>query len=231
MNGSDIEVDVHRLSDGGLLLSYGGSSYTTYMKEEIDRLDEFLWTWFNCLTFLWLLFALLSCGVKLPRHSGKQNVRVREGKRPHGAQVALCWEAVAVRGRWQFTCFGRAALCRDWGKIEQICFFTLVGRDGFKSRFIFALLGYEDGDDSACAAVWLCSLYKETWNSFGTRMCGGPHGPRWPQLHSAGGLAHHRTSLFFLCAIMCDVSYKALFFCLRWNRTQKHYLSKSLYLS
>ncbi|XP_021332109.1 acetyl-CoA carboxylase 2 isoform X4 [Danio rerio] len=37
MNDSDIEVDVHRLSDGGLLLSYGGSSYTTYMKEEIDR--------------------------------------------------------------------------------------------------------------------------------------------------------------------------------------------------
>lgn len=42
MNASDIEVDVHRLSDGGLLLSYGGSSYTTYMKEEIDRLEEFL---------------------------------------------------------------------------------------------------------------------------------------------------------------------------------------------
>ncbi|KAF4112774.1 hypothetical protein G5714_005319 [Onychostoma macrolepis] len=36
MNDSDIEVDVHRLSDGGLLLSYGGSSYTTYLKEEID---------------------------------------------------------------------------------------------------------------------------------------------------------------------------------------------------
>ncbi|TRY55633.1 hypothetical protein DNTS_008834, partial [Danionella cerebrum] len=36
MNDTDIEVDVHRLSDGGLLLSYGGSSYTTYMKEEID---------------------------------------------------------------------------------------------------------------------------------------------------------------------------------------------------
>ncbi|KAL1273892.1 hypothetical protein QQF64_026706, partial [Cirrhinus molitorella] len=36
MNDSDIEVDVHRLSDAGLLLSYGGSSYTTYMKEEID---------------------------------------------------------------------------------------------------------------------------------------------------------------------------------------------------
>lgn len=40
MNDSDIEVDVHRLSDGGLLLSYGGSSYTTYMKEEIDRLEK-----------------------------------------------------------------------------------------------------------------------------------------------------------------------------------------------
>lgn len=38
MNGSDIEIDVHRLSDGGLLLSYSGSSYTTYMKEEADRL-------------------------------------------------------------------------------------------------------------------------------------------------------------------------------------------------
>ncbi|XP_058230845.1 acetyl-CoA carboxylase isoform X5 [Hemibagrus wyckioides] len=37
MNGSDIEIDVHRLSDGGLLLSYSGSSYTTYMKEEVDR--------------------------------------------------------------------------------------------------------------------------------------------------------------------------------------------------
>ncbi|XP_030647474.1 acetyl-CoA carboxylase 2 [Chanos chanos] len=36
MNGSDIEIDVHSLSDGGLLLSYSGSSYTTYMKEEID---------------------------------------------------------------------------------------------------------------------------------------------------------------------------------------------------
>ncbi|XP_069082673.1 acetyl-CoA carboxylase 1 isoform X3 [Pleurodeles waltl] len=37
MNGSNVEVDVHRLSDGGLLLSYDGSSYTTYMKEEVDR--------------------------------------------------------------------------------------------------------------------------------------------------------------------------------------------------
>lgn len=37
MNGSNIEIDVHRLSDGGLLLSYDGSSHTTYMKEEVDR--------------------------------------------------------------------------------------------------------------------------------------------------------------------------------------------------
>ncbi|XP_030632156.1 acetyl-CoA carboxylase isoform X2 [Chanos chanos] len=37
MNGSYMEVDVHRLSDGGLLISYDGSSYTTYMKEEVDR--------------------------------------------------------------------------------------------------------------------------------------------------------------------------------------------------
>ncbi|GCB68953.1 hypothetical protein scyTo_0000973 [Scyliorhinus torazame] len=37
MNDSFVEVDVHRLSDGGLLLSYDGSSYTSYMKEEVDR--------------------------------------------------------------------------------------------------------------------------------------------------------------------------------------------------
>lgn len=38
MNGSNIEIDVHRLSDGGLLLCYDGCSHTTYMKEEVDRL-------------------------------------------------------------------------------------------------------------------------------------------------------------------------------------------------
>ena len=37
MNDSHIEIDAHRLSDGGLLLSYNGNSYTTYMKEEFDR--------------------------------------------------------------------------------------------------------------------------------------------------------------------------------------------------
>ncbi|XP_047447248.1 acetyl-CoA carboxylase isoform X2 [Mugil cephalus] len=36
MNGSNIEIDVHRLNDGGLLLCYDGSSHTTYMKEEVD---------------------------------------------------------------------------------------------------------------------------------------------------------------------------------------------------
>ncbi|XP_077570345.1 acetyl-CoA carboxylase-like [Stigmatopora nigra] len=36
MNDSNIEIDVHSLSDGGLLLSYDGSSHTTYMKEELD---------------------------------------------------------------------------------------------------------------------------------------------------------------------------------------------------
>lgn len=37
MNGSFKEVEVHRLSDGGILLSVDGASYTTYMKEEVDR--------------------------------------------------------------------------------------------------------------------------------------------------------------------------------------------------
>nr|XP_051691837.1 acetyl-CoA carboxylase 2 isoform X2 [Oryctolagus cuniculus] len=36
MNGCYVEIDAHRLNDGGLLLSYNGSSYTTYMKEEVD---------------------------------------------------------------------------------------------------------------------------------------------------------------------------------------------------
>ncbi|XP_064627568.1 acetyl-CoA carboxylase-like isoform X4 [Lineus longissimus] len=35
MNDSYLEIDVHRLSDGGLLLSLDGNSYTTYMKEEV----------------------------------------------------------------------------------------------------------------------------------------------------------------------------------------------------
>ena len=37
MNGSYKEVEIHRLSDGGLLLSLDGGSFTTYMREEVDR--------------------------------------------------------------------------------------------------------------------------------------------------------------------------------------------------
>nr|NP_610342.1 Acetyl-CoA carboxylase, isoform A [Drosophila melanogaster]AAF59155.2 Acetyl-CoA carboxylase, isoform A [Drosophila melanogaster] len=37
MNSSFKEIEVHRLSDGGLLISLEGASYTTYMKEEVDR--------------------------------------------------------------------------------------------------------------------------------------------------------------------------------------------------
>lgn len=37
MNGSFKEAEVHRLSDGGILLSVDGASYATYMKEEVDR--------------------------------------------------------------------------------------------------------------------------------------------------------------------------------------------------
>jgi acetyl-CoA carboxylase/biotin carboxylase 1 len=37
MNGTFKEIELHRLSDGGILLSVDGSSFTTYMKEEVDR--------------------------------------------------------------------------------------------------------------------------------------------------------------------------------------------------
>ena len=37
MNNTYKEVEIHRLSDSGLLLSVDGSSHTTYMKEEVDR--------------------------------------------------------------------------------------------------------------------------------------------------------------------------------------------------
>ncbi|XP_008215451.1 acetyl-CoA carboxylase isoform X2 [Nasonia vitripennis] len=37
MNGSYKEVEIHRLSDGGLLLSLDGGSFTTYMREEVER--------------------------------------------------------------------------------------------------------------------------------------------------------------------------------------------------
>ena len=36
MNDSHKEVEAHHLSDGGLLLSIDGASYTTYMKEEVQ---------------------------------------------------------------------------------------------------------------------------------------------------------------------------------------------------
>ncbi|XP_054153729.1 acetyl-CoA carboxylase-like isoform X3 [Oppia nitens] len=37
MNNTSKEVEVHRMSDSGLLLSVDHSSHTTYMKEEVDR--------------------------------------------------------------------------------------------------------------------------------------------------------------------------------------------------
>ncbi|XP_071044333.1 acetyl-CoA carboxylase isoform X1 [Parasteatoda tepidariorum] len=37
LNNSFKEIEAHRLSDGGLLLSVNGASYTTYVKEEIDH--------------------------------------------------------------------------------------------------------------------------------------------------------------------------------------------------
>lgn len=36
MNGSYREVEIHCMSDGGLLLSLDGASFTTYMREEVD---------------------------------------------------------------------------------------------------------------------------------------------------------------------------------------------------
>lgn len=36
MNKSSLELEAHRLSDGGLLLSIDGSSYTTYMKDQVS---------------------------------------------------------------------------------------------------------------------------------------------------------------------------------------------------
>lgn len=37
MSGSFKEIELHRLNDGGILLSVDGASFTTYMKEEVDR--------------------------------------------------------------------------------------------------------------------------------------------------------------------------------------------------
>ena len=37
MNDSILEVEVHRMTDGSLLLSLDGSSHITYMKEEVDK--------------------------------------------------------------------------------------------------------------------------------------------------------------------------------------------------
>ena len=37
MNNSSLEVEVHRMTDGAILLSLNGASYTAYMKEEVDK--------------------------------------------------------------------------------------------------------------------------------------------------------------------------------------------------
>lgn len=37
MNGSILEVEGHRMTDGSLLLSLDGSSHVTHMKEEVDK--------------------------------------------------------------------------------------------------------------------------------------------------------------------------------------------------
>ncbi|KPI96282.1 Acetyl-CoA carboxylase 1 [Papilio xuthus] len=37
MNGSFKELEVHKLTDGGTLLSMDGASYTTYLKDEVDK--------------------------------------------------------------------------------------------------------------------------------------------------------------------------------------------------
>ena len=37
MNDSYVEVDAHKMSDGGLLVVLGDSAYTVHMKEEVDH--------------------------------------------------------------------------------------------------------------------------------------------------------------------------------------------------
>ena len=36
MNGSSTEADAHRMADGSLLVSVDGSSYSTYMRDEVS---------------------------------------------------------------------------------------------------------------------------------------------------------------------------------------------------
>ena len=37
MNESIIEVDSHNMGDGGMLLSFGGATFTVYMRENVDH--------------------------------------------------------------------------------------------------------------------------------------------------------------------------------------------------
>ena len=36
MNDSCVELEAHRMNDGGILINLDGSSYLTFMKEEVD---------------------------------------------------------------------------------------------------------------------------------------------------------------------------------------------------
>ncbi len=55
--------------------------------------------------------------------------------------------------------------------------------------FCHIFTGDEDGDDPACPAFRLHSLFKKIRDRIRAWVCSGPNGPGWPQLYSSGDLS------------------------------------------
>lgn len=187
MNGSNIEIDVHRLSDGGLLLSYDGSSHTTYMKEEVDRQE-------HSHLFIGIHRGFFFCFADFS--SNRSNC---------SATALLSATRLAfLRRRKTPRCWGLHLLancCSIWWKMEitsvperpmQRLRWTLISRVliDFLQCAVFILLilrvlvsGDEDGNDIECAAVWLYLLCQKTRCCPAVRLYHGPHGAGWSQQH------------------------------------------------
>lgn len=252
MNGSDIEIDVHRLNDGGLLLCYDGNSHTTYMKEEVDRQDFHCETHNTCLS-IWLHV----CSFPILFH--RCSYRVTVGNKTcvfEKERDPTVLRSPSAGKLLQFTVEDGDHIFAGEPYAEIEVWLILGGKEKcpgcvcvycpftFYSSFEYALFsGDEDGDDSDRAAVWLYTLCQEARGGSGARLCHGAYGAGRPQQYTQGTLTVTLWNedcffVFFSYFVIFTLIFKAVFFFIyfgpwyRWSSTQPlcHPSSRCLWL-
>lgn len=226
MNGSDIEIDVHRLNDGGLLLCYDGNSHTTYMKEEVDRQDFHCETHNTCLS-IWLHV----CSFPILFH--RCSYRVTVGNKTcvfEKERDPTVLRSPSAGKLLQFTVEDGDHIFAGEPYAEIEVWLILGGKEKcpgcvcvycpftFYSSFEYALFsGDEDGDDSDRAAVWLYTLCQEARGGSGARLCHGAYGAGRPQQYTQGTLTVTLWNkdcffVFFSYFVIFTLIFKAVFF-------------------